>query len=123
MGIPAAVDSLLRKQNIEYVVEDGSGDKPDNAVQTALLQDGTHRLHILFPAGTLLDLNAVGQMTGWQMRAMSPSDVHKLCQLHHMESVPAVPATLGLPTLVDRKILDAPEIVLNSGPDGKAVAA
>lgn len=118
MGIPAAVDSLLRKQNIEYVVEDGSGDKPDNAVQTALLKDGTHRLHILFPAGTLLDLNAVGQMTGWQMRAMSPSDVHKLCQLHHMESVPAVPATLGLPTLVDRKILDAPEIVLNSGDRG-----
>jgi len=118
MGIPAAVDSLLRKQNIDYAVAESTTEFPENAVRTALLHDGTHRLHVLFPADTLLDLNAVGHLTGWQLRAMVPSEVQKLCLLHHLQSVPAVPATLGLPTLVDRKLLNMPELILNSGDRG-----
>lgn len=118
MGIPAAVDSLLRKQNIEYIVEEPTAELPSNAVRTALLHDGTHRLHVLFPADTLLDLNAIGHLTGWQLRAMSPTDIHKLCVVHQIKSVPAIPATLGLPTLVDRKLLNVEELVLDAGDGG-----
>lgn len=118
MGIPAAVDSLLRKQNIEYIVDEPTAEFPSHAVQTALLHDGTHRLHVLFPAGTLLDLSAIGQLTGWQLRAMSATDVHKLCLAHQLKSVPAIPASLGLPTLVDRKLLNTDELALNAGDGG-----
>ena len=114
MAIPAAVDTLLRNQNIDFRVEDFS-DMPADAVQTMLLCDGSHRLLVLHAPGTLLDLNAVAQLTGWQVRAMPYSDVRKLCQQHQMQQVPALPAALGLPTLVDKRILERDVIILSSG--------
>jgi len=58
MAIPAVVDTLLRDQNIQYDIAAIAG-TPENAVQVALLHDGEHRLHVLYPAGYLLDLNAL----------------------------------------------------------------
>lgn len=117
MGIPAAVDSLLRKQNIEFGVEEHAADNdiPADAVQTMLLHDGTHRLLVLHAPGTLLDLNAVCRLTGWQLRALPYAEVRKLCQQHQMQQIPALPAALGLPTLVDKRILDSAAVVLSSG--------
>ncbi len=114
MAIPAAVDTLLRNQNIDFGVENFS-DMPADAVQTMLLCDGSHRLLVLHAPGTLLDLNAVSQLTGWQLRAMPYSEVRKLCQQHQMQQVPALPAALGLPTLVDEHILKRDVIILSSG--------
>ncbi len=118
MAIPAAVDTLLRKQNIEFGVEELSAaaeDMPADAVHTMLLHDGTHRLLVLHAPATLLDLNAVNRLAGWQMRAMPYADVRKICQQHQMQRLPALPAALGLPTLVDQRILDQRSIVLSSG--------
>ncbi|HEY3698568.1 MAG TPA: HDOD domain-containing protein [Spongiibacteraceae bacterium] len=117
MAIPAAVDSLLRKQNIEFGVEEISSETeiPAGAVQTMLLHDGSHRLLVLHAPDTLLDLNAVSQLTGWQLRALPYADVRKLCQQHQMQQIPALPAALGLPTLVDNKILTSETVVLSSG--------
>ncbi len=117
MAIPAAVDTLLRKQNIEFGVEElaPDTDMPADAVQTMLLHDGSHRLLVLHAPGTLLDLNAVCRLTGWQLRALPYGDVRKLCQQHQMQQVPALPSALGLPTLVDQRILDRKAIVLSSG--------
>lgn len=117
MAIPAAVDSLLRRQNIDYSVEELAPDTelPADAVQTTLLHDGNHRLHLVYPANTLLDLNSVCQLTGWQLRALTFVEVRRLCQQHQFQQLPALPAALGLPTLVDRKILDQQSVVLSSG--------
>lgn len=117
MGIPAAVDTLLRKQNIDFGVDEYAPDteKPADAVQTILLHDGTHRLLVLHAPSTLLDLNAVSRLTGWQLRALPFADVRKLCQQHQMQQIPALPAALGLPTLVDNRILDSATVVLSSG--------
>jgi len=117
MAIPAAVDNLLRKQNIEFGVEElaANGDIPANAVQTVLLQNGSHRLLALHAPGTLLDLNAINRLTGWQLRAVPFADVRKLCQQHQMQQLPALPAALGLPTLVDQRIFERDPIVLSSG--------
>ena len=120
MAIPAVVDSLLRKQNIQYNVEDLSSD-PDasaDAVQTLLLCDGEreHRLQVLYPAHSLLDLSAVRQLTGWQqLRAMTVGEITKLCQQRHFQHLPALPGAMDLPTLVDRKLLAATSIALASG--------
>jgi HD-like signal output (HDOD) protein/prolyl-tRNA editing enzyme YbaK/EbsC (Cys-tRNA(Pro) deacylase) len=117
MAIPAAVDSLLRKQNIEFGVEERASDAdiPADAVQTVLLQDGSHHLLVLHAPDTLLDLNAVNHLTGWHLRAMSCADVRKLCQQHQMQRTPALPAALGIPTLVDQRILDRETVLLSSG--------
>jgi HD-like signal output (HDOD) protein/prolyl-tRNA editing enzyme YbaK/EbsC (Cys-tRNA(Pro) deacylase) len=116
MAIPAVVDTLLREQNIQYDIAAIAG-TPENAVQVALLHDGEHRLHVLYPAGYLLDLNALRQQSGWDLRAMSPKQVHDMCQRRNLQHVPAVPNAMGLPTLVDKTLLSANGIVLRSGGD------
>lgn len=120
MAIPAAVDSLLRKQNIEYsVVEADAPEARDQVVQTSLLHAGNERLHLLYPADSLLDLNALGQLTGRQWQALPPTDLRKLYQQNHVEQTPALPAALGLPTMVDRRLLDRPMLILSSGVDNQ----
>lgn len=117
MAIPASVDSLLRKQNIEYSVEEQTigVDLPSDILRSILLQDGSNKLHVVLAPNTLLDLNAVCQLTGWQLRAMSEADIHRFCQQHQFQNLPALPASLGLPTLVDNKVLACAHVSLSSG--------
>ena len=120
MAIPAAVDMLLRKQNIEYGVVElptSAQLRHPGGVHTTLLQCGGERLQALYPADSLLDLNALCRTTGQQLEAVAPGDVSKLCQKHDFQHLPALPAVLGLPTVVDRRLLDRPELALTSGND------
>ncbi len=116
MAIPAVVDTLLRQHNIQYDVTN-SADLPESAVQAALLHDGERRLHVLYPAGHLLDLTALRQQTGWELRALSAKEIHAMCQRRNLQHLPAVPHAMGLPTLVDKKLLTANGMVLRSGGD------
>lgn len=117
MAIPAAVDTLLRKQNIEFDVEElpADTDLPADAVQTMLLQGGKHRLLALHAPDTLIDLNAICLQTGWQLEAMPRGELRKLLQQHQMQRIPALPAALGLPTLVDQRIFNRDAVILSSG--------
>jgi HD-like signal output (HDOD) protein/prolyl-tRNA editing enzyme YbaK/EbsC (Cys-tRNA(Pro) deacylase) len=116
MVIPASVDSLLRKQNIEYSVEEHTGSEPPaDLLRSMLLHDGSNKLHVVLAPNTLLDLNAVCKITGWQLEAMAAAEIQRFCQRHQFQTLPALPASLGLPTLVDRKILDCESVALASG--------
>lgn len=118
MTIPASVDSLLRKQNIEYRVEEhpSGSELPADLLRSMLLHDGSgKKLHVVLAPNTLLDLNAVCRITGWQLHAMSETEVQRFCHQHQFQNLPALPASLGLPTLIDRKVLDCESVVLNSG--------
>lgn len=115
MAIPAAVDTLLRKQNIEFSVVDADAPENRQAVETTLLQSGSERLHVLYGSDCLLDLNALSHLTGRQWQALAPAELRKFCQQNHFEEVPALPAMLGLPTMVDRRLLDRPQLTLSSG--------
>ncbi len=120
MAIPAAVDSLLRKQNIEFnVVELSLVPASRATVWSALLGDGSERLQVLYPANTLLDLGAVSQLTNRQLQALSPLDQRKLCQQVNCAQVPTVPGSLGLTTLVDRRLLDCQSLTLSCGDDSR----
>lgn len=122
MAIPAVVDSLLREHNIQYdVAATPPHEVPAGAAQTALLQDGEQQLHVVYPAGTLLDLNALNQLTGCQLRAMPAAAVAGLCERRKLQHLSAVPGAMGLPTLVDKKLLGAPTIILNSGDEADFV--
>ncbi|MDB6063677.1 MAG: histidine kinase [Verrucomicrobiaceae bacterium] len=121
MAIPAALDSLLREHNIQYDLQDHLPNTalPQDAVRAVLLADGEQRFHVLFPAHSLLDLNAVRQQTGLaQLRAMAVAEVNALCESRNFQQVPALPCALGVATLVDRKLLANNGIALVSGNDG-----
>ena len=108
MAIPAVVDSLLREHNIQYdVAAIPPHEAPAGAAQTALLQCGDQQLQVVYPANTLLDLNALNQLAGCTLRAMPESAVTALCQRRNLTHPSAVPGAMGLPTLVDKKLLAA----------------
>ena len=95
MTIPAVVDQILRNQNIDYQVLDlvpgAAGPQPGGKVLSALLCDGNGgRLQVIHAADSLLDLNALNQLTGRDWRAVAPAEMAKLCAQHHLRQLPAL---------------------------------
>ena len=123
MAIPASVDSLLRKQNIGFEVEElaPADAAPVDTLQSMLLQDANHCLHVVMAPDSLLDLNAVCQLTGWQLRALSAGELQRFCHQHQFQNLPSLPASLGLPTLVDRRVLECASVALNSGDSSRVL--
>lgn len=121
MAIPAALDSLLREHNIQYDLHEHLPNAvlPQDAVSAVLLQEGERHLHVLYPAHSLLDLDALRQQTGLkQLRAMPTADVEALCHRRSFQQLPAIPGAMGLPTLVDRELLANNAVALLSGENG-----
>ncbi|HEY3698828.1 MAG TPA: HDOD domain-containing protein [Spongiibacteraceae bacterium] len=119
MAIPAAVDSLLREHNIQYDVEalPPHTRLPADAARAVMMQDGDHHLHVLYPAHSLLDVNALRRMTGLQLNALPPDQVEQLCYRRDFTHLPALPGAMNVPTLVDKKLLAGGTIALSSGTD------
>ena len=119
MAIPAAVDTLLREHNIQYAVEalPPHALLPTDAARAALMSDGQHKLHVLYPAHSLLDVNALRRMTGLQLSALSSEHVEQLCAHRHFSQLPALPGAMGIPTIVDRRLLAGDSVALISGED------
>jgi HD-like signal output (HDOD) protein/prolyl-tRNA editing enzyme YbaK/EbsC (Cys-tRNA(Pro) deacylase) len=118
MAIPVALDSLLRAQNIQYDLHAYAPNTalPQDAVRAVLLQHGERRLHILYPAHSLLDLGAVARQIGLpELRALPAAVADALCAQHDFQQVPALPGALGLPTLVDQQLLAQRALALVSG--------
>ena len=117
MAIPVAVDSLLREHNIQYDVEalPSHALLPADAARAVMMQDGQHKLHVLYPAHSLLDVSALRRMTGLQLSAMPRDQVEQLCVRRNFAHLPALPGAMGVPTVVDKKLLSGSTIALISG--------
>ncbi len=117
MAIPLAVDSLLREHNIQYDVAELPPHAllPANAARAAMVHDGQHKLHVLYPAHSLLDINALRRMTGLQLSALPKDVVEQLCVRRNFAHLPALPGAMGVPTIVDKKLLSGETIALISG--------
>src|SRR5579872_1469431 len=100
MAIPAAVDNLLREHNIQYNVEALPPHTllPADAARAVIMHDGQHKLHVLYPAHSLLDVNALRRMTGLQLNALPQDQVHELCSRRNFTHLPALPGAMGVPT-------------------------
>jgi len=126
MTIPAVVDQILRNQNIDYQVLDlapgSAGPQPGGKVLSALLCDGNGgRLQVIHAADSLLDLNVLNQLTGREWRAVAPAEMAKLCAQHHLRQLPALPAALGVPSIVDSRLLERPALAVTSGDEQQLV--
>ncbi len=117
MAIPAAVDSLLREHNIQYDVEALPPHTllPADAARAVMMYEGQHKLHVLYPAYSLLDVNALRRMTGLQLSALPAEHVEQLCLRRNFTHLPALPGAMGVPTIVDKKLLSGNTIALISG--------
>ena len=121
MAIPAAVDSLLRTQNIDYnvlaIAPETETMQP--SVRTVVLDDDSGRVQVLYPADCLLDLNALCRSTGRRFRPLVGAELIRLCQKHACQQLPSLPAALGMPTIIDQRLLNLGEVALTSGTSGQ----
>jgi HD-like signal output (HDOD) protein/prolyl-tRNA editing enzyme YbaK/EbsC (Cys-tRNA(Pro) deacylase) len=112
------MDTLLRKQNITYeVLEPVAGPQHETVLTTLLGDSDGARLQAIFSADTLLDLNRLNRLTGHHWRALAAAEVNRLCGQHQLQSLPALPASLGIPAIVDQHLLERPALTLPCGDD------
>lgn len=129
MPVPTSVESLLNDQNIHYDIAATPLDADNKplwhdqhlrnvgAAKSVLLEDGRGRVLAVIGADNLLDLNAVNRQMGRELRATGLDELRQFCDSHSLQSVPALPKLAGLPTLVDRRLLDRESLLLDSGDD------
>lgn len=127
MPVPHSVKLILDKQHVAYSVSDTPECAPTDTVlhdhhlrnmgaaRSIILQDNDGRLLALIAADTLLDLNRLNQITGRQLRATTDDDLQKFYSKHQLESIPALPNLAGLPTVIDKSLMDRHSLFLDAG--------
>lgn len=123
MAIPAAVDAVLRKNRVAYGVVEippVSAGSQCRVARCSILKHEEERLQVLYPADSLLDLEALQTATGQPWRALCSSALQRLCSKLGLRHPPALPLVLGVPVAVDESLLDAQDLVLDAG-DGQCL--
>lgn len=125
MPVPSSVISLLNNKQVPFhlteVPEGMDARLLDQymrqlgAAKAILLQDGDGRLQAVIPADRLLDLNALNRQLGRELKATTRGDLEKFFAKHHLQSIPALPKLAGLPTVVDKQLLDRAQLTLDAG--------
>lgn len=127
MPVPTSVQSLLKEQNVHYNIAATPVDADNNliwhdqhlrnmgAARSVLLQDSMGRVQVVIAADSLLDIKAVNRQLGRELYATSLDELAKFCQIHSLQTVPALPKIAGLLTLVDKNLLDRNDLLLDSG--------
>ncbi len=132
MPVPASVKQLLDKQNVSYSISESQQAEQVGGVsqllheqrlrivgaaRSMILQDGQGRMQVVIPANCLLDMDAVNQQLGRTMRPTTNGELQSFFDKHQLASVPALPRLGGMPTLVDKRLLEQEQVLLDSGAD------
>ncbi|WP_111641618.1 aminoacyl-tRNA deacylase and HDOD domain-containing protein [Marinimicrobium alkaliphilum] len=133
MPIPNSIESLLNAQQISYQLAPapkGLNNLPVGheqymrdcgAVTSMILGDEIGQIQVLISADSLLDLAAVNRRLERNLKAASPDQLKQFCTLHSVSRVPAIPKIGGFPTLVDKRLLDKQQLLLESGDDEQLI--
>lgn len=123
MPVPASVKQLLENQKVDYHIADTSQDgtlrdqklRQMGAAKSLILQDSQGRVQVVIAANCLLDINAANQQIGREMRPATNGELQPFFDKHQLDSIPALPKLAGMPTLVDKRLLDVETLYLDAG--------
>jgi len=123
MQLPLAVESVLRGAGAEFELVDATRAQGGaTAVQATVLQDANGRVLALLGADCLLDLAALNRDAGRDLSALPEDALGALCTPRGLQSLPALPGVLDMPVIVDRRLLEAATLLLDSGEDDTRLA-
>ena len=116
---PSVIHDMLGKLVISYrEVLDHPQLDPARKVQAVLLNDAVGALMVLFPQNQLLDLNRLAELTGRRLTAVPLDRLDKMLAKHDLKQLPGLPALTSSPCLYDERLLDASDLLINSGQPG-----
>ena len=125
MPVPATILQILQRNNIAYALAPTEpsplADNTVCKVRSQLLADQHGWIQVLLPQKDLLDLELLAQELGRTLHPVAAAEINALLAKNNLQSVPAMPAWQGLPTLVDLNILRYENVCLNSGDQAEMV--
>lgn len=110
---------LLDKLALPYrTCEDRSDLDPARRVQAVLVDDAIGALLVLYPRDHLLDLPRLVELTGRQLVAVKPERLKRMLSKHELKILPGLPPLTSSPCLYEERLLQQPELLVESGQPG-----
>jgi len=114
---------LLDKLALPYrTCEDRSDLDPTRRVQAILVDDAIGALLVLYPRDHLLDLPRLVELTGRQLVAVKPDRLTRMLSKHDLQVLPGLPPLTSSPCLYEERLLEQPELMIESGQPGLLLA-
>ena len=116
MSVPAVIEQVLTKHEITFNIVDAHPSAGHFGVaRSTLLQDSQGKVQAIYPAGSILDVDAINRLTGRDLKATPQSDIESLCAKAQLKNLPAIPKALGLEFIIDQTLLEHSDLQLDSG--------
>lgn len=121
--LPPMIVQLLDKLALPYrICEDRTDLDPSQRVQAVLVDDAIGALLVLYPRDHLLDLPTLVELTGRQLIAVKPERQMRMLAKHDLKVLPGLPPLTSSPCLYEERLLQQPELLIESGQPGLLLA-
>ncbi|WP_217475530.1 aminoacyl-tRNA deacylase and HDOD domain-containing protein [Stutzerimonas stutzeri] len=121
--LPPMIVQLLDKLALPYrICEDRADFDPSRRVQAVLVDDAIGALLVLYPRDHLLDLPSLVELTGRQLVAVKPERLMRMLTKHDLKILPGLPPLTSSPCLYEERLLQQPELLVESGQPGVLLA-
>ena len=121
--LPPMIVQLLDKLALPYrICEDRPDYDPSRRVQAVLVDDAIGALLVLYPRDHLLDLPSLVELTGRQLIAVKPERLMRMLTKHDLKELPGLPPLTSSPCLYEERLLQQPELLIESGQPGVLLA-
>ena len=121
--LPPMIVQLLDKLALPYrICEDRPDYDPSRRVQAVLVDDAIGALLVLYPRDHLLDLPSLVELTGRQLIAVKPERLMRMLTKHDLKELPGLPPLTSSPCLYEERLLQQPELLVESGQPGVLLA-
>jgi HD-like signal output (HDOD) protein/prolyl-tRNA editing enzyme YbaK/EbsC (Cys-tRNA(Pro) deacylase) len=116
---PAVIVQMLEKLGLAFQVrQDHPNLSAAQRVQAVLLEDAVGALLVLYPRSQLLDLNRLAELTGRKLLAVKPERLERMLGKHQLGALPGLPPLTSSPCLYDERMLQEPQLLVESGQPG-----
>jgi len=120
--VPNSVTQQLKTQNIDYEVTSLNTTQRSNRARATVLKDDQGQVQVILAEDRLLDLNAINALLNRELRASNEQDLQVLYDRYQLQNIPALPKMGGMLTIVDESLLQAEQLLLESGVNGQVLA-
>ncbi|WP_235015365.1 hypothetical protein [Oceanicoccus sp. KOV_DT_Chl] len=116
MSVPAVIEQVLTQHDIEFnVIDAHPSAQLQGTARSSVLQDSQGKLQAIYPAESILDVDALRAHTKRELKATSLEDVQTLCSSAQLSQLTNVPKALGLDIVIDQRLLECTELTLETG--------
>ena len=114
--LATACRAPLEARQIPFALELSATDPP-TAARCVLLGDAIGRIQVLTSRDRFLDLRALQNESGRELRATHSDDREAVCRQLGLSELPGIPQVISIPMWIDAPLLLAKEVFLPSGHD------